>query len=94
MIPILLSIHSTIKPDGFHYHQMILVYLDDILHLSHDPNLVINSLHNMYELKEGSIGPPTKYLGTNIEHMQLEDVHETWAMTSKDYIHSTIDGED
>jgi hypothetical protein len=57
---------------------MILVYVDDILHLSqHDPDVVINALCcGMYELKEGSVGPPTRYLGANVEPVQLDDGRE------------------
>jgi hypothetical protein len=69
---------------------MILVYVDDILHLSHDPDVAINALRGMYELKEGSVGPPTRYLGANVERVQLGDGRETWAMSSKDYITSAI----
>ena len=79
-----------VKPDGFRYYQMILIYVDDILHLSHDPDVAINALRGMYELKEGSVGPPTRYLGANVERVQLSDGRETWAMSSKDYITSAI----
>jgi len=79
-----------VKPDGFRYYQMILIYVDDILHLSHDPDVVINALRGMYELKEGSVGPPNRYLGANVERVQLGDGRETWAMSSKDYITSAV----
>lgn len=79
-----------VKPDGFKYYQMILVYVDDILHVSHDPNVVIGMLRTMYELKEDSVGVPTRYLGANVERVQLHDGKEVWAMTSHDYIASAI----
>jgi hypothetical protein len=79
-----------VKPDGFRYYQLILIYVDDILHLSHDPDTTINALRGMYELKEGSVGSPKRYLGANVERVQLDDGRETWAMSSKDYITSAI----
>jgi hypothetical protein len=79
-----------VKPDGFRYYQMILVYVDDILHLSHDPDIVINALRKAYELKEGSVGPPDRYLGANVERVQLNDGREVWAMSSKDYLTAAI----
>jgi Reverse transcriptase (RNA-dependent DNA polymerase). len=78
------------KPDGFRYYQMILVYVDDILHLSHEPEVVIDALRQSYELKESSVGLPTRYLGANVEHVQLNDGRESWAMSSKDYVTSAI----
>lgn len=54
------------KPDGFKYYQMILVYVDDILHLSHDTDPVIKALQASYTMKEGSIGTPKHYLGANV----------------------------
>jgi Reverse transcriptase (RNA-dependent DNA polymerase). len=79
-----------VRPDGFKYYQMILVYVDDILHLSHEPNIVMDALRNSYELKKGSVGQPDRYLGANVERVQLQDGRETWAMSSKDYIESAI----
>jgi hypothetical protein len=57
---------------------MILVYVDDILHLLHGPDVAINALRGMYELKEGtsSVGPPNRYLGANVERVQLGDGRE------------------
>lgn len=63
---------------------------DDILRLSHEPGVVMDALLRSYELKEGSIGPPTRYLGANIERVQLEDGRETWAMPSRDYVDSAV----
>jgi hypothetical protein len=79
-----------VKPDGFKYYQYILVYVDDILHLSHDPTIVISALSNMYELKKESVGIPERYLGANVERVQLSDGRSVWAMTSKDYVTSAI----
>jgi hypothetical protein len=79
-----------VKPDGFKYYQYILVYVDDILHLSHDPTIVISALSNMYELKKESVGIPERYLGANVERVQLSDGRPVWAMTSKDYVTSAI----
>jgi Reverse transcriptase (RNA-dependent DNA polymerase). len=74
------------KPDGFRYYQMILV----ILHLSHEPEVVINALCQSYELKEGSVGLPTRYFVANVERVQLNDGRESWAMSGKDFVASTI----
>jgi len=66
-------IKPSIKPNGFRYYQMILVYVDDILHVSHDPSPGIEALKKLYELKEESIGPPKHYLGADIQQVQVSD---------------------
>jgi hypothetical protein len=49
---------ASTKPDGFQYYEYVLIYVDDILILSHQPNKTMNALGALYHLKEGSVGPP------------------------------------
>ena len=46
------------KPYGFEYYEMVLVYVDDILHLSHDTKPTIEVLGKLYLLREGACGEP------------------------------------
>jgi hypothetical protein len=66
-------IRAAFKMDGTEYYEMVLVYVDDILHLSHDVKPTIKALADLYELKPESCGPPMRYLGANISKYQLED---------------------
>eukprot|EP00957_Ditylum_brightwellii_P039152 2961000-Ditylum_brightwellii.AAC.1 len=59
-------IHSQIKPDGFRYYEMILVYGDDILMISYDTNPIISQSTGSFRLKEDSLGPPSGYLGQQL----------------------------
>ena len=52
------------KSDGTFDFSYILVYVDDILILSEDPKIYMESLSKRYYVKESSIGPPDLYLGT------------------------------
>lgn len=61
------------KPDDFKYYEMILVYVDDILHLSHQPSVAIEAIRRVYVMKEESIGTPKRYLRANIERIQTQD---------------------
>jgi hypothetical protein len=36
--------HATIKPDGFHYYEYVLVYVDDLLVLSHQGHKTMKAL--------------------------------------------------
>jgi hypothetical protein len=77
-----------VKPCGFRYYQLILVYVDDILHISHEPSIVIEALKNLYELKD--VGPTKKYLGANVEQVQSEDGRVFWSMSCVDYCKSAV----
>ena len=51
------------KPCGEEYYEYLLVYVDDVLACSHDLQVIMDVLELTYELKEGSVGQPTIYLG-------------------------------
>jgi Reverse transcriptase (RNA-dependent DNA polymerase) len=44
----------TVKPNGDPYYEYVLVYVDDILAVSHDPQAIMDTLLKHYTLKEGS----------------------------------------
>ena len=78
-------IWPTFNPDGFEYYEMVLVYVDDILHLSHNTKPAIEALRKLYELKSESCGPPKIYLAANVSKYQLEDGRMSWCMSARDY---------
>ena len=56
-------IRPAFKPEGFEYYEMVSVYVDDILHLSHDTKpTMLEALRKLYKLKLESCGPPKMYL--------------------------------
>jgi hypothetical protein len=54
------------KPDGTPYYKYVLIYVDDILAISHYPKSIMDSLAKHYTLKAGSVKAPDKYLGAQI----------------------------
>ena len=44
------------KTYGIEYYAYVLVYVDDLLHLHHDPDTFMNHLSEVYRLKNGSLG--------------------------------------
>lgn len=59
-------IRAAFKPAGRcrDYYKMVLIYVHNILHLSHNTKPVIGALtRTFYELKVESCGPPAMYLG-------------------------------
>jgi hypothetical protein len=42
------------KPDGFQYYEYLLVYVDDMLVISHDPVAIMKTMEEFYRLKDGA----------------------------------------
>ena len=66
------------------------MYFDDVLHLHHYPDTFMNRLAEVYRLKDGSVGEPERYLGANIEKVELDDGSVAWSMTSREYATNAI----
>jgi len=70
---------------------MLLVYVDDILCVSHNPARTMDQIKELYRLKDELVGPPKCYLGANISQFQLpHDVSMAWSASAHDYIKSAI----
>ena len=54
------------KPNGDKYYEYVLIYVDDILAISHDPKKIMEYLSENYTLKKDSVCEPTQYLGADI----------------------------
>ena len=60
------------------YYSYVLVYVYNLLHIQHDPEIFMKELKGVYRLKYGSLGPLTQYLGANVENVQLEYGYTAW----------------
>jgi hypothetical protein len=67
----------TCKSEGSEYNQYILVYVDDVLVLSHAPRQIMETIKKAYRLKEDP-SEPTTYLGVTIKKWTIPN--EPWAM--------------
>ena len=81
--------------DGFQYYEYVLVYIDDILCVSHDPRSIMNDLEKRYTIKPESIKDPDEYLGSEIRHYTIPDTDDPenkprWAMSSDKYVKRAI----
>jgi hypothetical protein len=81
---------EAVKPNGHKYYEMLFVYVDDILALSHKATDCIQEITNIYKAKEGSIKPPEIYLGANVAKIQLLDGREVWSTSPRTYVKNSI----
>lgn len=71
------------KPDGIPY---VLCYVDNVLAISHDPNVIMDHLLSKYTMKDQSVQEPTKYLSTQVRRYKMDDGKIMWAMSSNLYV--------
>jgi hypothetical protein len=81
-----------VKSTGQTYYEYVFVYVDDILVCSEKPALIMETLGKADHLKEGSVGPPSQYLGAQIKPHRFEDMPENqyWSMSSAKYVKEAV----
>jgi hypothetical protein len=85
-------LRPAVKDSGELYSKYVFVYVNDILVLSTKPAIIMNTLGKAYRLKEGSVGPPTQYLGAQIKPHRFQDMpgDNHWSMSSAKYVKEAI----
>jgi len=68
---------------------MMLIYIDDVLHIAEDPEEDMAKLGQVYRLKDG-VGAPDRYLGGNLEKVQTSDGSVAWSLSCYDYLINAI----
>jgi hypothetical protein len=70
---------ETHHDDGVSYWAYILIYVDNILCVHHDPGSPLAKLDEYFKMKEGSIQVPTFYLGSKLNKTVLPNGVVAWA---------------
>ena len=82
-------LRPAVKPNGKKYYEYILTYVDDVLGVSHNPDMLkCIGLH--FKLKKDKIAEPEMYLGANMTKMVNKESVECWAMSSDDYCSAAV----
>jgi hypothetical protein len=82
----------SMKPNGLEYWELLLIYVDDILIILHEPIVHLDKLKNFFTLS--SAGSPERYLGANILKVYIpgdDSGHEFWAMSARSYVLNAIE---
>jgi hypothetical protein len=86
-------LRANAKPDGFKYYEYMLVYVDDVLIISHSPQEHLERIQATYELNPSSIGPPTRYLGADVERVTRPgdpSGKEYWSFSAHTYVRNAV----
>jgi hypothetical protein len=81
---------ETRHDDGVSYWAYILIYVDDILCVRHDPGSPLAKLDEYLKMKEGSIQVPTFYLGAKLKNTGMTNGVVAWGMSSSKYVQSAV----
>ena len=69
-----------VKPNGFEYYEYVLCYVDNILSISHCPDVTMDGIRDCFTLKDNKVEEPTDYLGAQLSKMKDEFGNEFWTM--------------
>jgi hypothetical protein len=83
-------IRPAVKPDGFEYYEMVLVYVDDIFAIAHSPTKTLEQIQEEFKFKNDEIALPDMYLGSKLEFQFFNGV-KCWTMSSDKYINAAIE---
>ena len=83
-------IREAVRDDSFKYYEMLFVYVDDILAVSHKATYVIKEITVFYSAKEGCTKPHDIYIGANIMKVKMPDGREVKGSSSRYYVKNAI----
>jgi hypothetical protein len=78
--------------EGKRHYEYIIVYVNDIICISHNPSIYMDHIKDLYRLR--GVGIPDKFLGSNINLWNCQDDdgynRKCWAMGSKTYVQEAV----
>ena len=77
------------EPVGFKYYELALVYVDDILIISHAQQGTMYVLGTRFDVKD-TVKTPDLYLGANLRKWTLLDGRVCWSMSGNDYLKDAV----
>jgi hypothetical protein len=81
---------ETCPDDGVKYWAYILIYVDDILCLHHDPGTSLAHIDKYFKMNPGSIMERTFYLGAKLKKTVMPNSVVAWGMRSSKYVQAAV----
>ena len=78
------------KENGEEYYSYLLIYVDDVISVDIDPKKNIDLINDKFKIKKGSAGPPTVYLGANIQQLPSRSNSTCWGMSCEQYVKDAV----
>jgi hypothetical protein len=81
---------ETRTDDGVNYWAYILIYVDNILCVHHDPGTSLAQIDKYFKMKPGSIMEPTFYLRAKLKKTVMPNGVVAWEMRSSKYVQAAV----
>lgn len=81
-------IRRALDQRGNPYYEYALIYVDDILVISHEPVKIMDALQKIYTFK--TCDEPTRYLGANVVKGNAADGVLTWGLSADDFVKNAV----
>jgi hypothetical protein len=78
------------RDDNFEYYSYVLIYVDDILVISHEVLSDLRKIDHYFKMKKESIGDPDIYLGSELRKVVLSNGVHAWMISPTNYIKEAI----
>jgi hypothetical protein len=78
------------ESDGHKYYEYVLIYVDDILCVSHQPRAVLSRVDKFFPMKPGLIGEPDYYLGAKVSKVKLPNTVTAWVLSPSKYVQEAV----
>ncbi len=78
------------RDDGFEYYAYVLIYVDDMLAISHEALGDMKRIDFYFKMKKESIGDPDIYLGSKLRKVTLPNGVEAWMMSPAKYVREAV----
>ena len=76
--------------DRFNYYTYVIIYVDDVMVIHHDTDIVIFQIDKYFKLKPRSIGDPDIYLGSKLNNMRLKNEVWAWTNSQERYVKESV----
>ena len=77
--------------DNFEYQAYVLLYVDDVLVIHHDPQSVLDKLGHYFQLKPHPTYDPDYYLGVKLRDTVLTTGVHAWGLSSSKYVQTIVE---
>ena len=71
-------------------YELLLVYMDYVLTVTQSPETIMKDIVLSFDIKDNKYGPPTAYLGANVEPLQMSDGKYVWSIKCESYVAAAI----
>ncbi|KAI2500081.1 Reverse transcriptase (RNA-dependent DNA polymerase) [Fragilaria crotonensis] len=82
-------LRAATKCDGEEYYEYVLMYVDDILAISCEPELILRDVQSTFKLKDDKIEAPEYYLGAKLQEKPINNI-TCWTVTSQEYVKAAV----